>query len=259
MLRVLGLHPTQRDIMDSFLARQDSVEAIESVMDMMDDWDDRSWTMRPRRCLARRQRSFPYMTPAWASVRHLRPLLDDTPLLIVRSGDHTRSAKKSEENLKRNKLDKENNTQNDKKCNSGRMEEKEKSVVTNDKNKCSNDNKSVEKVWRYSVDVGGCDEVRAFTEDGLLVVEGRGRDSDSSVMVRHVTTLPPHVKAETLTATQKEGRLELSHKCDAVPPSVVNIPITKAEEKKTLEDKTVSNDEQQEESNTTQAEDSSRE
>jgi len=194
------------------------------------------------------------MTPAWASLGHLLPLLDDTPLLIVRSGDHTRSAKKSEENPKRKNLRKQDIQNN--KCTNGK--EKEQGVDTKDCKECSNEMKSAE-VWRYSVDVGGCDEVRAFTEDGLLVVEGRGRDSDSSVMVRHVTTLPPHVKAETLTATQKDGRLELSHKCDAVPPSVVNIPITKAEEKKTLEDKTVSNDEQQEESNTTQAEDSSRE
>nr|XP_027214053.1 uncharacterized protein LOC113807085 [Penaeus vannamei] len=252
MLRVLGLHPTQRDIMDSFLARQDSMKAVESVMDMM---DDRSWTMRPRRCLARRQRSCPYITPAWRSLRHLRPLFDDTPLLIVSSGYDTRSAK-SEQYPKKKNLKKQGETQNNKKCSN--TKEKEQTVDTKDCKDCSNEMKSA-KVWRYSLDVGGCDEVRAFTEDGLLVVEGRGRDSDSSVMVRHVTTLPPHVKAETLTATQKEGRLELSHKCDAVPPSVVNIPITKAEEKKTLEDKTVYNDEQQEESNTGEKEDSSKE
>ncbi|XP_047496702.1 uncharacterized protein LOC125044221 [Penaeus chinensis] len=246
MLRVLDLHPTQRDIMDSFLARHDSMDAMDSVMDMMDDWDDRRWTMRPLHCLARRQRPCPYITPGWAS------LLDDAPLLFVRSGENTWSDKKSE----KNKLEKQKITQNDKKSHTRTMKEKEQSAETTDRRECSNDKKSLEKVWRYSVDVGGCDEVRAFSEDGLLVVEGRGGDSDSSVMVRHVTTLPPHIKAETLTATQKDGRLVVSHKTDAIPPSVVKIPITKTEEKKTLEGKEVSDDQQQQESNTKQTEDS---
>ncbi|XP_063609385.1 uncharacterized protein LOC134783435 isoform X2 [Penaeus indicus] len=218
----------------------------------MDDWDDRRWTMRPRRCLARRQRPCPYITPGWAS------LLDDAPLLIIGSGDDTRSAKKNEEHFKRNNTQKQKLTQNDKKSHTGTMKEKEQSVETTDR-EISNDKKSLEKEWRYSVNVGGCDEVRAFTEDGLLVVEGRGRDSASSVMIRHVTTLPPHVKAETLTATQKEGRLVLSQKSDAIPPSVVKIPITKAEEKTTLEGKEVSNDQQQQQSSTTQTDDSSKE
>lgn len=70
--------------------------------------------------------------------------------------------------------------------------------------------------WQIGLNVSGCDEVRAFTESGVLNVEGRRnkREQQPPVMkVQHRTTLPIGVDPETLTATlTKDGRLIVSQR-----------------------------------------------
>lgn len=91
--------------------------------------------------------------------------------------------------------------------------------------------KDANKSWQYSVDVSGYDEVRAFVEDGMSMVEGRGQDGNSSVMVRHVTSVLSYVKTDALKATLKEDeRLMLSSKSDTEAPAVTNININKSEQ-----------------------------
>lgn len=71
--------------------------------------------------------------------------------------------------------------------------------------------------WQISVNVSGCDEVRAFTESGVLNVEGRRNKREQQqqpvMKVQHRTTLPIGVDPETLTATlTKDGRLIVSQR-----------------------------------------------
>ncbi|XP_045111780.1 uncharacterized protein LOC123504921 [Portunus trituberculatus] len=66
--------------------------------------------------------------------------------------------------------------------------------------------------WQFSVDVKGCDEVRATTEGGMLMVEGRGSSDTSRQMVRYITSLPRHVSHDSLTASLSNGRLTVTQK-----------------------------------------------
>ena len=69
--------------------------------------------------------------------------------------------------------------------------------------------------WQFSVDMKGCDEVRAMTERGMLVVEGRGSSENSRQMVRYMTSLPRHVTHDSLTASLNNGRLTVTQKGEA--------------------------------------------
>lgn len=66
--------------------------------------------------------------------------------------------------------------------------------------------------WQFSVDMSGCDEVRALTEKGMLMVEGRGSTDASQQMVRYITSLPRHVTHDSLTASLNNGRLTVTQK-----------------------------------------------
>jgi len=64
--------------------------------------------------------------------------------------------------------------------------------------------------WSVEVDMSGCDEVRAWTENGQIVVKGHSTKSHGFMAVQRVMTLPRHVRGETLTATLgREGTLTL--------------------------------------------------
>lgn len=71
---------------------------------------------------------------------------------------------------------------------------------------------SGESPWHFSVDMNGCDEVRAMTDKGMLMVEGRGSSDHSQQMVRYITSLPRHVTHDSLTANLNNGRLTVTQK-----------------------------------------------
>ena len=79
----------------------------------------------------------------------------------------------------------------------------------------SEGNTSGESPWQFSVDMEGCDEVRAKTEGGMLMVEGRGSSDTSQQMVRYITSLPRHVSHDSLTARLSNGRLTVTQKTAA--------------------------------------------
>merc|ERR1712198_716735 len=203
--------------------------------------------MRPRGWSTPRVRCCPHgATPAWRSRGNCLPLLlnDLTSVLAptsdtrrhgnTHSGDNksqeesTRSGdNKSQEESTRSGDNKsqEESTRSGAKCGCSKdTGGREDTTVSED---CNKDKSNVDKGWQYSVDVGGCEEVRAFTERGMLTVEGRGRRGESTIMVRHVTTLPTHINPDTLTSTlKKDGQLVVSYKCGPDTPAVTNIPIT---------------------------------
>lgn len=72
--------------------------------------------------------------------------------------------------------------------------------------------KPCESPWHFSVDMNGCDEVRAMTDKGMLMVEGRGSSDTSQQMVRYITSLPQHVRHDSLTAKLNNGRLTVTQK-----------------------------------------------
>lgn len=69
-----------------------------------------------------------------------------------------------------------------------------------------------ESPWQFSADMSGCDEVRAVTEGGMLMVEGRGSSDSSHRMMRYITSLPRHVSHDSLTARLSNGRLTVTEK-----------------------------------------------
>ncbi|XP_050728027.1 uncharacterized protein LOC127004409 [Eriocheir sinensis] len=72
-----------------------------------------------------------------------------------------------------------------------------------------------ESPWQFSVDMSGCDEVRAMTDKGMLMVEGRGSSDTSQQMVRYITSLPRHVSQDSLSASLNNGRLTVTQKAGA--------------------------------------------
>merc|ERR1712198_774225 len=239
MIGVMTLHPAQRNMMmETFPCwPADDSDMMESVMDMMEGWNNVRRVMRPRGLSTPRGRCYPHgATPAWRPRENLLPLLlnDLTPVLAPASDNDTRRHRnthsgdnKSQEESTRSGDNKsqEESTRSGAKCGCSKdTGGREDTTVSKD---CNKDNSNVDKGWQYSVDVGECEEVRAFTERGMLTVEGRGRRGESTIMVRHVTTLPTHINTDTLTSTlKKDGQLVVSYKCGADTPAVTNIPIT---------------------------------
>ncbi|XP_050727939.1 uncharacterized protein LOC127004363 [Eriocheir sinensis] len=76
----------------------------------------------------------------------------------------------------------------------------------------TSDKASGESPWHFSVDMSGCDEVRAMTDKGMLMVEGRGSSDTSQQMVRYITSLPRHISHDSLTANLNNGRLTVTQK-----------------------------------------------
>merc|ERR1712198_765619 len=261
MIGVMTLHPAQRNMMmERFPCWPgDDSDMMESVMDMMEGWNNAPRMMRPRGWSTPRVRCCPYgATPAWRSRGNCLPLLlnDLTSVLApasvtrrhgnthsgdnksqkesTRSGDnksqeestHSGDNKSQEESTRSgDNKSQEESTRSGAKCGCSKdTGGREDTTVSKD---CNKDKSNVAKGWQYSVDVGGCEEVRAFTERGMLTVEGRGRRGESTIMVRHVTTLPTYINTDTLTSTlKKDGHLVVSYTCGADTPAVTNIPIT---------------------------------
>merc|ERR1712198_245180 len=261
MIGVMTLHPAQRNMMMETFPRWpgDDSDMMESVMDMMEGWNNAPRMMRPRGWSTPRVRCCPYgATPAWRSRGNCLPLLlnDLTSVLApasvtrrhgnthsgdnksqkesTRSGDnksqeestHSGDNKSQEESTRSgDNKSQEESTRSGAKCGCSKdTGGREDTTVSKD---CNKDKSNVAKGWQYSVDVGGCEEVRAFTERGMLTVEGRGQRGESTIMVRHVTTLPTYINPDNLTSTlKKDGQLVVSYKCGADTPAVTNIPIT---------------------------------
>merc|ERR1712198_623081 len=288
MIGVMTLHPAQRNMMmETFPCWPgDDSDMMESVMDMMEGWNNAPRMMRPRGWSTPRVRCCPYgATPVWRSRGNCLPLLlNDLTSVLAPASDVTKSTKNTDQLTKNNDTRRHGNTHSgdnksqEESTRSGDNKSQEESTRSGDNksheestrsgdntsqeestrsgdNKsqestrsgakcgcskdtggredttvskdCNKDKSNVDKGWQYSVDVGGCEKVRAFTERGMLTVEGRGRRGESTIMVRHVTTLPPHINTDTLTSTlKKDGRLVVSYKCGADTPAVTNIPIT---------------------------------
>merc|ERR1712198_450245 len=211
MIGVMTLHPAQRNMMMETFPRWpgDDSDMMESVMDMMEGWNNAPRMMRPRGWSTPQVRCCPHgATPAWRSRGNCLPLLlNDLTSVLVPASDVTRSIKNTDQ-LTNNDNDTrrhgnthsgDNKSQEESTCSGAKCGcskdtgGREDTTVSKD---CNKDKSNVDKGWQYSVDVGGCEEVRAFTERGMLTVEGRGRRGESTIMVRHVTTLPPHINPD---------------------------------------------------------------
>ncbi|KAK8387071.1 hypothetical protein O3P69_018018 [Scylla paramamosain] len=76
------------------------------------------------------------------------------------------------------------------------------------------------------VDMKDCDEVRATTENGMLMVEGRGSSDTSRRMVRYITSMPRHVSHDSLAASLSNGRLTVTQKAGTqLEGQARNLPI----------------------------------
>lgn len=214
----MDVHLTQKDVVEKLLPWPDE------TADGMKDWGHGSWVMRPRRCSKRRLRYCPYdVITAWRSFRKLRSLFNDFPVLIMPYCDDTPSFVKTSQNLIETdaKKDEPGSTNPDDK-DSQEVPTSIQSEADNDEQKvhiaiskdCNQDTNSSDKM--RSVDVSGRDEARAFTEGGPPMEDSRGRDSYSSMMVRHVTT-PPHIKLDPKTTVNGQKETELSHESDQPP------------------------------------------
>jgi len=65
--------------------------------------------------------------------------------------------------------------------------------------------------WSVSIDMNGCDEVRARAEGNKIVFEGHTQNSEGFMTIKRVMTLPRNVKVEALSATLgKSGTLTLT-------------------------------------------------
>ncbi|XP_037795590.1 uncharacterized protein LOC119590923 [Penaeus monodon] len=224
MLGVFPVIPRQRNSM-AMLHPLWPGDAWGMMEPMMDEWNDVGTTTYRRPCPTCHGHGTRYTygaSPRWTSLLSRRPLLlRDVSSLLVPFSDV--SLRDKEEGGK----DGEERPSGEQRKPQGAEGGGQEGPYSR---KESEKDEDADKPWQYSVDVGGCDEVRAFVEDGMLMVEGRGQQGGSSVMVRHVTSVPPHVKPDALKATLKEdGRLLLSWKSDKDPPAVTNISIDKQE------------------------------
>lgn len=255
MSSVVNVYPTQKDIVKKLFSPPDE------TTDVMRDWGHGSWVMRPRRCFKRRLRYCPYdVISAWRSFRKLRSLFNDFPLLIVPSWDETSSFMKTSQNRVKINVEESNeeNTCAGEKDNQeaapGVYKEtnKEEQPVNITINKdCNKDGQSEDKKWQYKEAAGNCDEPRAFTEDRWSLVEGCEHDSDSSVMVRHVTTPRPRPEPDAMPESHNREKLVRRHEWDEPPiPSITTVNSDKLE---TTGDKNVTNDRPEEESKVPQA------
>lgn len=205
----------------------DASDMMESMMEVMDAWSDRGWTMRPQSCSSCHGRGFRCTdTP----VR--RPFVECRPLNL---GDLLSPLEASAElSASRIKGDRDHNRHSHRNCPKDGGDVKQTPGAPEGRGSGSDrgQGQDTDKPWQYSVDVGGCDEVRAYTESGMLMVEGRGRKSDSSMKVLYMTRLPPHIKTYALTATLKQdGHLVLRQpSSDAAVAGVTNIAITSDQE-----------------------------
>lgn len=230
---MFGIHPSHRNGMDALSFWPGlSPHTMKFAMDLIEDCVGGSYMMGPRQCPTLRRRYCPHEgTPAWISPRNFLPLLNEVSFLLAPGSGTSTCTKNDQKTNTHNQSDKKGSCEEPKcctaKCGTPKDEQENASTtVSENLNK-----RSDERPWQFSVDVGGCDEVRAFTQDGLLVVEGRGRNNDSSVTMRRVTKVPPHINPDKLKATlNKDGRLVLSTENDTKPPAVTSIPVSKEHE-----------------------------
>ena len=97
-----------------------------------------------------------------------------------------------------------------------RSEQTSSTTTGKDATACNSNDKTPEKFpWQFSVDMKGCDEVRATTKNGILMVEGRGTNDNSQQMVQYITSLPHHVSHDSLTASLVNNRLTVIQKAGA--------------------------------------------
>jgi len=82
--------------------------------------------------------------------------------------------------------------------------------------------------WSISIDMNGCDEVRARNEENKIVVEGQAHGKRGFMTVKRIITLPSHFKGETLTATlDRNGKLTLSEPQTAKENKMTDTPLSK--------------------------------
>ncbi|XP_042878182.1 uncharacterized protein LOC122257161 isoform X1 [Penaeus japonicus] len=222
MFGIFPVAPRQRNTMAIHpLWAGDTWDMMES---MMDEWNDAGPIMTRRPCPTCLATRYAHDTsPRWTSLLNRRPLLlrDVSSLLVPFSDISLHDNEQGQKNKE------EQGSKQQRKTQGAQGNGQEAGPSTKESKK----DEDADKPWQYSVDVGGCDEVRAFVEDGMLMVEGRGQDGDASVMVRHVTSVPSHVKPDALKATLKEdGRLLLSSKSDSEASAVTNISIYKLDQ-----------------------------
>lgn len=227
---------------------------MDFAMDLIGDCIGGSYALRPRQCLPHRGRCCPQeATPIWRPPRKCHPLFGDVSFLMApRSGVPT--CTKNGQNANTNsQTNKKKSCEDETRCKDGcGVREDERGSMNAEVNEDLH-KRNENEVWQYDVDVSGCDEVRAYTQDGLLVVEGRRHGNGASVNVRRETILPPHINPEKLKATlKKDGRLVLSTEGDTKPPLVTSIPVAKEDSKEALGDEGIAQEKenyQEEEAN----------
>merc|ERR1712198_563397 len=152
MIGVMTLHPAQRNMMMETFPRWpgDDSDMMESVMDLMEGWNNAPRMMRPRGWSTPRVRCCPYgATPAWRSRGNCLPLLlNDLTSVLAPASDVTKSIKNTDQ-----LTNKDNDTRRHGNIRSGDNKSQEESTRSGD-NKSqeestrSGDNKSQEESTR---------------------------------------------------------------------------------------------------------------